>query len=62
MCKVNSDVGRGAKCKKIGLVQITVGPSDTDEQLVHFGVHLSQGINLFKTQCPRTEMCGSNCH
>ncbi len=58
------------KCHKVGLVIITVGPSDmdpmngfgVDEQLVHFGVHLSQGPNVFGTQCPWTEMCGSKCH
>ncbi len=33
-----------------------------DEQLVHFGVHLSQGPNVFETQCPWTETCRSNCH
>jgi hypothetical protein len=32
-----------------------------DEQLVHFGVHLSQGLNVFETQCPGTKTCGPNC-
>ncbi len=25
-------------------------------------IHLSQGPNVFETQCPWTETCGSNCH
>ncbi len=43
------------------LVQHFLGPNEwfgVDEQLVHFGVYLSQGRNLFETQCACTETCG----
>jgi hypothetical protein len=63
-------------CHKVGVAIITVGPSDMDEQLVQLflgpnerfwggrtvGPHLSQGPNVFETQCPWTETCRSNCH
>jgi hypothetical protein len=43
-----------------------LGPNDgffgVEEQLVHVGVHLSQRLNIFETQCTGTETCGSNSH
>jgi hypothetical protein len=35
-------------CHKVRQVIIIVGPSDMDEQLVHVGAHLSQGLNVFE--------------
>ncbi len=75
MYTVNVVGGSRTNCHKIGvsyveggrdvdeqLVQLFNRPFGVDEQLVHFGVQMSQGPKVFGTQSPWDKTCESNCH